>query len=345
MVIKVGINGFGRVGKCLFRVNYEEKNPEKKYEIAVIKDVIPIDNIAYLLKHDSTYGTFEGDVKVKGNNIVVDGKEIPYFNEKDMTKVPWNDLGVNTLIESSGAVTSDVARSIIKGPLKNVIYARNVEGADYTFVMGVNNNKYNPKSHKLISSSTCTGNSIVPIAKIINDNFGIENGHLVTIHPVLSDQKLLDVSHEKFNLGRNANTSIIPTSTAVSHSLGIILPELKGKMTAISYRVPTNIVSAIDATFRLNKKTTVEEVNTLFKKHVEGEMKGIINYDEGYLNHPKVSIDFFKSPYSVIFLALETQVSGKNLSISLFHDNEWGYCCRVHELINYIHKKNSENDQ
>ena len=322
--MKIGINGFGRVGRCLFRVNYWDK----KYEIVAIKDIMPIENIAYLLKYDSTYGTFKGEIKIKGNKLVVEGKGISYFQEKDVTKIKWD---VDILIESSGSVPVNVAKKIPN--LKNVIYTQNMNGVDKTIIYGVNEQEYNHKKHKIISSSTCTGNAITIITKIIRDNFGIESGHLVTIHPVLSDQRQLDVSHKIFNLGRNANSSIIPTPTKIVESLCCILPNLKGKFTSISYRVPISIVSVIDATFNLKKKTTLKDINSILKKSK-------IEYDDGYLGYSKVSIDFFKNPNPVIVQGLSIKLSNNLLSLTLFHDNEWGYCNQVHKLIEYIIKEN-----
>ncbi|MFH1711540.1 MAG: type I glyceraldehyde-3-phosphate dehydrogenase [Nanoarchaeota archaeon] len=344
MSANVGINGFGRVGRTFFRVNYEEQDPSKKQNITIIKDIQPLENLAYLLKHDSTYGTFMGEVSVKGNALIVDEKEIQYFKERDVTNVPWGDLGINVLVEASGAMTIDDARPLIKSPLTNVVYDRKQNGVDHTFVMGVNHQDYDSSEHKIISASTCTGNAIVPVAKIINSAWGIKRGYIMTIHPVLTDQSLLDVAYEKCNLGRSALRSIIPTSTGVVESLETILPELRGKITGGSYRVPVDIVSAITATFDLKRPATPEEVNSLFRQKASGKMKGVIEYDPGFLGNQKVSIDFFKNPHAVIFSSLETKVSqGNLLTVSLFHDNEWGYCCRVHKLIDYIHRRNTNN--
>lgn len=335
MAVKIGINGFGRIGRCLFRLNYEV-GAEKRFRIVAIKDVIPIENVAYLLKYDSHYGNFGESVEIDGNNLVVNGEKIPYFMERDVTKIPWKDLGVEILVESSGKVTGAVARSLVDSQIGAVVFSRNEDDADVTLVHGFDQGKFDPSRHKLISASSCTGTAIVPVIDIIDSHFRIMHGHLVTIHPVLSDQRLIDVSHEKFNLGRNAMMSIIPVSTGIAKSVSTALPQLKNKLTAISYRVPTTVVSVIDASFHLEKEAAADELNRLFREYSENRYKGIVGYDEGYVRHSKVSIDFLKSHYSAVLLGLETQSRGRNVSISIFHDNEWSYCCRVHDLISYI---------
>jgi len=346
-MINVGINGFGRIGKCLFRANYETKETSKRYNVVAIKDMMSIENAAYLLKYDSTYGIFKEDVDIDGKNLIINGKKIPYFNEEDITLTPWKELGVDILIESSGAVPIKDAR-LLQKDIKTIMYTRSIDKIDYEsgldkiFVMGINNQEYNPLEHKVISSSTCTGNAIVPIIGTIKNNYNILSGHLVTIHPFLPDQRLLDVAHDRSNLGRSATNSIIPTSTGIAKSLGEVFPDLNNKFTAISYRVPTTIVSMIDVTLELDKEVDSNQLNKLFKESSLKDMKDIILYEEGYKGQKKVSIDFLKDPHAVIFLSQETKCSGKNVSFSLFHDNEWGYCQRVNKLINYIGEKQKE---
>lgn len=341
-IARVGINGFGRIGRCLFRLNHELEQ-DKRFEVVAIKDIVPIENIAYLLKHDSHYGEFRGEIDVKKSNLVVDGQKIPYFQKQDVADVPWERLGVNILVEASGVTSSATLKSLLKGCLTNVVYGRSMEGTDITIIYGVNHNKYNPKQHKTISAGSCTGNAIVPIAEIINSHFGIKHGHLISVHPVLSEQKVVDVAHSKFNLGRNAMISIIPTSSGIPGSIAAIIPELNGKITALSYRVPTTIVSVLDANFSLKKRTTAEEVNSLLKRYAVRKYKGIIKFDEGYMGHSRVSVDFLKSPYSVVVLGLETQSRGQNISLSMFHDNEWSYSFRFHDLMRHINKINQKD--
>lgn len=337
--MKVGINGFGRIGRCLFRLNYEA-NQKKKFEIVALKDVIPIENIAYLLKFDSHYGNFKGSVEIEKNDLIIDGQKIPYFNEPDATKIPWSRLGADILVESSGKMSGATSKSLCDEKLKNVIVTRSADDADITLIHGFNQDRYDGGSHRVVSGGSCTGNALVPIASVIHNHFKIVHAHLITVHPVLSDQRLIDTAHSKFNLGRNALMSIIPNSTGIGDSLSTAIPELKNKITTASYRIPTTVVGAINVSFHLEKETTAQEVNSLLKKYSENELKGVIEYDEGFLGHSKVSIDFLKSTYSVTVLSLETQAHGKYLSLSLFHDNEWAYCSRIHELISYIYGKN-----
>lgn len=339
-MLRVGINGFGRIGRCLFRLNHELP-PEKRFEVVVFKDVIPLENIAYLLRYDSSYGDFKGTVDIDQGQLVVDGKKIPYVQEPHIDAVPWEDYGVQILVEASGKVPdTGTLRSILKGELTNIVYGRNVDNADVTIVYGTNQNLYSPGVHQTISASSCTGNAIVPILDVLMKHAGVEAAHFVSIHPALSGQGVLDGAHSNFQLGRSAMASIIPTSSGIPMSVEQVFPILKDKVTSITYRIPTTLVSAIDAHLQLSRPVERDEINALFQKSSCSNYAGILKYDEGYLGHSKVSIDFIKSPYSVFILGLNTQAQGKNLSLALFHDNEWGYCHRFHDLIQYIHECN-----
>lgn len=339
---KVGINGFGRIGRCLFRLNYELQQG-KNFEVTAIKDVMPIKNIAYLLRYDSHYGEFKGQVDIEGNNLIIDNKRIPYYQEQNAANVPWSELGTNILVEASGAISGADLKLLLRGPLANIVYGRNMQGTDATIIYGVNHLKYDPSKHHTISAGSCTGNAIIPIIEIMHSNFGVEQGHLVSIHPVLSEQKVIDVAHPKFNLGRNSMVSIIPVSSGIPSSISVVIPELDGKITALSYRVPTTIVSALDANFRLKQEVTVEQISSLFEENEIKKYKGIIKYDKGYMGSSGVSVDYLKSSYSVIILGLEIQAQGKNILLSMFHDNEWSYSYRFHDLIMHIHKTNQIN--
>src|SRR3989344_1515245 len=342
MNLKVGISGFGRIGRGIFRNNYEESDLNKKFDVVAIKDIISLEQIAYLLKFDSTYGNFKGDVGVDKDFLIVDGKKIPYLSQTSTADISWQSYGLGILIESSGSVSSgEEVKNLIKGSLKNVIFTRGAQGIDLTMIMGINHHQYNPKQHHILSGGTCTGNAAIPLVYILDKHYGIENGNITTIHPVLSDQKLADVAHPKFSLGRNANSSIIPTQTKIVDSITDIFPELKERLSGTSYRVPTSIVSVIDATFYLKKGIQKEGFINLLKQYEKGSLEGIINCDEGYLGHSKVTIDFLGSPYSAIIPLNEIRVVGdKMVSLSIIHDNEKGYCYRIKDLINYVYERN-----
>ncbi|MCK5282766.1 MAG: aldehyde dehydrogenase [Nanoarchaeota archaeon] len=344
MVLRVCISGLGRIGKGVLRVNSAQTDENRKFEVVAIKDVVPLENLAYLLKHDSLYGLFDKEVGVEGDNLVIDGKKIPYFQTPHAKDVPWDKLNVDYLIEASGKVPHNELRGLLeKKIVKKVICTWNVPDADITLIQGINNSAYIPDKHNLISVSTCTGNGLVPIMYLLEKHFGVSYGHIVTIHPVLSDQKLVDVPHQLFHLGRMATRSIIPTSTNVVKSTILLIPSLKGKLDCISYRVPTSIVSVIDLNVTLGREVTKEGLTSLFEGYSKKELKGIINCDYGFMKHRKVSIDFVRSIYSSILLMQEMQITnGKNLSLSIMHDNEWAYCNRVLDVINFIKSYDKE---
>lgn len=330
MSIRVGINGFGRIGRCLYRVLHEKSTGN--IAVAVINDVMPIENAAYLLENDSNYGRLNGGVSVNKGKLVINDKPISYFQEEDANKASWDKNGINIIVESTGHkahIKSNALR----------LYTDNLEWADVTIVYGINHQQYNPVNHKVVSLSTCTGNAIVPVAKVIHDIYRIKAGHLVTIHPALSDQRVVDGPHKRYNQGRSQLDAIIPTYTGITESLVKFLPHLDGKLSGISYRVPTRVVSAIDAHFELESQTTSEDINLLLK---EKSLDGVILVDDGSFGHQKVSTDFLKDPHSVIVSSLDTKVTRNHVSLSLFHDNEWGFCCRIADLIEYI---NSENER
>ena len=342
MNLKIGISGFGRIGRGVFINNYEETILDKKFDVAIIKDIMSLKQIAYLLKFDSIYGNFKGEININKNSLIVDDKEILYISSEKTTDINWNNYGINVLVESSGSVSSgkDV-RKLIKNPLNNIIFTRGAPDVDLTVIMGVNNKTYDPNKHHVLSAGTCTGNAIIPLAYILNENYGIISGRITTIHPALSDQKLADVAHEIFALGRNATTSIIPTPTKVVDSIVTVIPDLEGRLSGISYRVPTSIVSIVDATFHTKEKASKEELITLLEQYEKEDLSGILKCDYGYLGNSKVTIDFLKSPFSSIALLNNISVINGNLvSLSIIHDNERGYCSRVQDIINYVYKRN-----
>lgn len=332
MPINIAINGFGRIGRLVFR-NIALHHPEM--HVVAINDLVPADNLAYLLKYDSTHGPFEGDVKVEGNDIIVNGKKTVVLSEKDPEKLPWKDLNVDYVIESTGLFTSaDTAIKHINAGAKRVIISAPAKDGVPTFVMGVNNDKYNPETDTIVSNASCTTNCLAPITKVLLDNFGIEEGLMTTIHAVTATQPTVDGPSKKdWRGGRGAGQNIIPASTGAAKAVALCIPEIKGKLTGMAMRVPTADVSVVDLTVRLGKKTTYEEICQVMKQASEGHMKGIL----AYCDEPLVSSDFISSKYSAIFdKDAGIALNDKFFKIIAWYDNEMGYACRVVDLLAYM---------
>lgn len=331
MAINVAINGFGRIGRLVFRTIAARSD----MNIVAINDIVPADNLAYLLKYDSTHGTFNADVKADANSITVNGKKTVVLAEKDPEKLPWKDLKVDYVIESTGLFTSAEAamKHINAGAKRVIISAPGKEGIP-TFVMGVNETKYNPETDVIVSNASCTTNCLAPITKILLDNFGIDEGLMTTIHAVTATQPTVDGPSKKdWRGGRGAGQNIIPASTGAAKAVALCIPEVKGKLTGMAMRVPTADVSVVDLTVRLSKKTTYEEICQAMKKASEGQMKGIL----AYCDEPLVSSDFISSTYSAIFdKDAGIALNDKFYKIIAWYDNEMGYACRVVDLLEYI---------
>ncbi|KYO68655.1 type I glyceraldehyde-3-phosphate dehydrogenase [Thermovenabulum gondwanense] len=335
MKVRVGINGFGRIGRNSFKAALKN-HPE--IEIVAINDLMDAPTLAHLLKYDSVFGRFEGKVEAKGNSIIVNDKEIRIFAEKDPGNIPWKDLGVDVVVESSGVFTSKdkAVLHIEKGGAKKVIISAPAKDEDITIVMGVNHEKYNPKEHHVISNASCTTNCLAPVAKVLMDNFGIQKGLMNTVHSYTNDQRILDLPHKDLRRARAAALNIIPTTTGAAKAVALVIPELKGKLNGFALRVPTPTVSIVDFTVLLEKKVTAEEVNDALRAAAEGSMKGIL----GYTDEPLVSMDFKGSEYSSIVDGLSTMViEGDFVKVIAWYDNEWGYSCRVMDLVKYIAEK------
>jgi len=331
---KVAINGFGRIGRQVCRINLEKDF----FDIVAINDLSDVATTAHLLKYDSNYGTLENEVGVDGEDIVIDGKNIKTLTERDPEKLPWKELGVDIVIEATGVFRTRERASahLTAGAKKVIISAPAKDEIDFTTVLGVNEDKYEPSSHHIISNASCTTNGLAPIAKVMNDALGIEKGLMTTIHSYTTSQNLLDLSSKDLRRARSATASMIPTTTGAAKAVGLVLPELQGKMNGISVRVPTPTVSLIDLTFNSAKETTAEEVNSLLKEASEGALKGIMAYSE----LPLVSVDFKGSGYSTAIDALSTDVIGGNLvKILSWYDNEWGYSSRIVDLVKYVGEK------
>ncbi len=335
MTVKVGINGFGRIGRQVLKAMGERLSED--IQVVAINDLMDARTNAHLLKYDSNYGIFPGTVEVKGNNLVVNGHEIIVLAEKEPANLPWRELGVELVIESTGIFTTrEGASKHLQAGAKKVIITAPAKGEDITIVLGVNEHKYDPAQHILISNASCTTNCLAPVAKVILDEFGIVRGFMTTVHSYTNDQRILDLPHKDLRRARAAGLNIIPTTTGAARALFLVLPELKGKMDGIALRVPTPTVSIVDFVAETEKPVTVEAVNAAMKAAAEGPMKGIL----GYCEEPLVSMDFKGDPRSSIVDALSTMVVGdKMVKVLSWYDNEWGYSCRVADLVGYIVSK------
>ncbi len=334
MAVRVGINGFGRIGRLVYRAGLNNKN----IEFVAVNDLpVGTKTLAHLLKYDSTFGTLKEEVKAADNSLIVNGKELKIVSYKSPQEIPWRDLKVDIAVESTGLFTDrEKAEGHIAAGAKKVIISAPAKGEDVTIVMGVNDNMYDPKKHNILSNASCTTNCLAPMAKVLLDNFGIRHGLMTTIHSYTNDQKILDLPHKDLRRARAAAMSMIPTSTGAAKAIGSVLPQLKGKMDGFAMRVPTPDVSVTDLTCELEKAATVEEVNAAFKKAASGPMSHILEYSDA----PLVSLDFKGNPKSCIFDPELTKViDGSFIKILGWYDNEWGYSNRVVDLIDFVAKK------
>ena len=331
MAIKVGINGFGRIGRNVLRASLKDPN----LEFVAVNDLTEPKTLAHLLKYDSVLGNLPNQVTAGGDCIQVDGKNIKVFKEKDPAALPWESVGAQVVIESTGRFTdANDAKKHLRGAVKKVIISAPAKNEDVTLVLGVNHEKYDAKKHNIISNASCTTNCLAPIAKVINDEFKIVSGTMTTIHSYTNDQVILDFPHKDLRRARAAALSMIPTTTGAAKALKLVIPELSGKLDGFSMRVPTPNVSVVDMVVWVEKKTTKEDVNAVLKKASEdGTLKGYLGYEE----HELVSSDFKGDSRSSIVDAASTMVVGGNcVKVISWYDNEWGYSSRVRDLINYI---------
>lgn len=333
MAVKVAINGFGRIGRNVLRAGIS--NPD--IEFVAINDLADANTLAHLLKYDSVHGALDADVKVDGNFIVVNDQIIKVYAEKDPAALPWNEMGVQVVVESTGRFTKrpDAAKHLEAGAEKVIISAPGKE-EDITIVMGVNEKKYDPNQHHVVSNASCTTNCLAPVAKVIHDHFGIKKGFMTTVHSYTNDQQILDLPHKDLRRARAASMSIIPTTTGAAKAVGLVIPELKGKLNGFAMRVPTPNVSVVDLVVEVSKAVTVEEVNRALKEASLGEMKGILGYSE----EPLVSRDYNGNQYSSIVDSLLTMVmEGNMVKVVAWYDNEWAYSCRIVDLVVYMAKR------
>ncbi len=330
MATKVGINGFGRIGRLFFRAAYKDPS----LQIVAVNDITDAKTLAHLLKYDSVHGRFEAAVEVRENAIVVNGKEVQVLACKDAADLPWEKLGVEIVIESTGRYTDrDGAGKHLAAGAKRVIISSPAKGEDATFVMGVNEKTFDPAKHFILSNASCTTNCLAPVAKVLLDTFGIERGLMTTIHAYTNDQKILDLPHKDLRRARAAGVSMIPTTTGAAKAVSLVIPELKGRLDGMAIRVPTPNVSVVDLTAELSSSATAEEINAAMKKASEGPMKGILQY----VDEPLVSVDFNHDPASSSFDALSTKViAGRMAKVLAWYDNEWGYSCRLVDLAKYV---------
>jgi glyceraldehyde 3-phosphate dehydrogenase (phosphorylating) len=334
MAIKVGINGFGRIGRNVLRTALNDS----KLEFVAVNDLTDPKTLAHLLKYDSILGNLPHKITAGADNISIDGKTIKVFAEKDPAKLPWESVGAQVVIESTGRFTdANDAKKHLRGPVKKVIISAPAKNEDITLVLGVNHEKYDAAKHHVISNASCTTNCLAPIAKVLHDNFKIVSGTMTTIHSYTNDQVILDFPHKDLRRARAAALSMIPTSTGAAKALKLVIPELAGKLDGFAMRVPTPNVSVVDLVALVEKQTTKEEINAALKKASEsGSLKGYLAYEEEEL----VSADFKGNPFSSIVDAKMTLVVGGNfVKVISWYDNEWGYSCRVRDLINYMGSK------
>jgi len=329
-MVKVGINGFGRIGRNVFRAAL--KNPE--VEIVAVNDLTDARTLAHLLKYDSVHGVLDVSVEAADNALIVDGKEIKVMAERDPAQLKWADYGVDIVVESTGRFTKrEDAAKHLEGGAKKVIISAPATNEDITIVIGVNEDQYDPAKHTIISNASCTTNCLAPFAKVLHDKFGIVRGLMTTVHSYTNDQQILDLPHKDLRRARAAATNIIPTSTGAAKAVALVLPELKGKLNGFAIRVPSPNVSIVDLVAELKTKVTVEEVNNALKEAANGRLKGILGYSE----EPLVSSDYNGNPASSTIDALSTMVlEGNMVKVVSWYDNEWGYSNRVVDLCQYV---------
>ncbi len=335
MTTRVGINGFGRIGRQSLKAILE-RHP-RDLEVVAVNDLTDTNTNAHLLKYDSTYGRFPGEVEATADSLIVNGHTVKVISQRDPAQIPWSDLGVELVIESTGLFTdAEKAAAHLKGGAKKVIISAPAKGEDLTIVLGVNDDMYDPAKHTIISNASCTTNCLAPAAKVLNDAFGIERGLMNTIHSYTNDQRILDQVHKDLRRARTAGTNIIPTTTGAARALALVIPELKGRFDGLSLRVPTVTVSVVDFVANVRKEASKDAINAAFKEAAAGPLKGILDYTE----EPLVSMDFRGDPHSSIIDGLSTMVTGGNMvKVLAWYDNEWGYSCRVADLANFIAQK------
>jgi len=340
MAIRVGINGFGRIGRSFFRASWGRE----EIEIVAVNDLTDAQHLTHLLKYDSVHGIFEGEVSAKEESLLVNGKEIKIFSERDPSQIPWDELGVDVVIEATGVFRDrENAQKHLRGSVKKVIITAPAKNPDITIVLGVNEDKYNPSQHSIISNASCTTNCLAPCVKVLNDAFGVEKGYMVTVHAYTNDQRLLDLPHKDLRRARAAAVNIVPTTTGAAKAIGEVIPELKGKLDGTARRVPVPDGSLIDLTVVVkNPPSSVEEVKERFREAEEKYKKSGKPYLAEilqYCEEPIVSTDILGNPHSAIFDAPLTQVIDNLVHIAAWYDNEWGYSCRLRDLVIFMAEK------
>ncbi|HEY8498390.1 MAG TPA: type I glyceraldehyde-3-phosphate dehydrogenase [Limnochordales bacterium] len=333
MAIRVGVNGFGRIGRQIVRAAIHDPD----LEFVAVNDITDAPTLAHLFKHDSVHGSFKGEVRVDGDSIVIDGRRIKVLAVKNPAELPWKDLGVEYVLESTGLFRDrEKASAHLKAGARKVIITAPAKGEDITIVLGVNHERYDPAQHHLVSNASCTTNCLAPVAKVIDDHFGIVRGTMTTVHSFTNDQRVLDLPHKDLRRARAASLNIIPTTTGAAQAVGLVLPHLKGKLDGYALRVPTPDVSILDLVAVVNRPTTVEEVNRALKEAAAGPLKGILRYSE----EPLVSSDLIGDPHSAIVDAELTMViEGTFVKVVAWYDNEWAYSVRCVELLKYMARK------
>ncbi len=331
MATRIGINGFGRIGRLSLRTILA-RYPDA-LEVVAVNDLTDTKTNAHLFKYDSTYGPFNGTVDYTDNSFVVNGKPIAVFAEREPGSIPWDSVGVDIVLESTGFFT-DATKAVAhrnKGP-KKVIISAPAKNEDLTVVLGVNDNMYDASKHHVISNASCTTNGLAPVAKVLHERFGIEKGILTTVHAFTNSQKTVDTAAKDLRDARSASQNIVPSSTGAARAVGLVIPELKGKFTGMAFRVPTPTVSVVDFTALLSKEASVEEINAAVKEYADGPMKAVLQYS----NEELVSMDIKGNPYSSIFSAVDTIGLGNLVKVISWYDNEWGYSCRIADLLNFV---------
>jgi glyceraldehyde 3-phosphate dehydrogenase len=331
MSLKIGINGFGRIGRNFFRATFQDPD----IDIVAVNDITDSKTLAHLLKYDSVLGILEADIQSSENAIIVNGKTTKVLSERDPGNLPWKELGIPIVIEATGLFRKrqDAIKHIEQGGAKKVIISAPAPEPDIMVVLGVNEDLYDPEKHHIISNASCTTNCLAPVAKVLHEEFGIEKAFMTTIHAYTNDQRILDYPHKDLRRARAAALSQIPTTTGAAKAVGLVIPELEGKIDGIAIRIPTANVSVVDLVALLKKNVSAEEVNVSFKKASEGKLKGILGYSE----EPLVSVDYMRNPHSGIVDGLFTRITDNNLvKVIAWYDNEWGYSCRMRDLVKYI---------